>query len=97
MGEYELIGYQLVKEIPIREKPAEGETHGDILDWNFEVVAESKTVNGLVRFAKLKKIDPCGEFGYFVESKEKRRLPNYPGKYLPDSGNIFHKSLEEIL
>ena len=94
---YELTGYQLVKEIPIRDEPLPGEDYGDILDWKFEVIAQSKTINGLIRFARLKKINPCSECGYIIESTEKEWLPNYTGKYLPTSGNIYSKSLEELI
>jgi|GEM_PF-4450344 hypothetical protein len=92
---FELVGYQLVRETPIREKPLPGETYGDILDWSADIIAESKTINGLKRFARLKKIDLRGECSYYIESVEKRRLSSYPGKYFPSSGELFRQDLTE--
>jgi hypothetical protein len=45
------IRYQLIREEAIRDK------NGDAMDWECTIVAESGTVNGLVTYAKLKKLD----------------------------------------
>ena len=98
MDSYKLIGYQLVKEEPIRDAPIPGEAYGDIIDWKFTVIAESKTIDGIVRFARMKKLNEnMSDCGYIVESAEREYFPEYPGVYEQTSGNLFKKSLNELL
>ena len=92
METYKLVCYQLVREDVIRDEP-----EGDIIDWKHTVIAESQTVKGLLKFAKLKKLqtDQC-VYGFFIESYEKEYM--HYGGWLPTSGNIFpRKSLEELI
>lgn len=94
--QYEVIGYELVRSEAIRDE------HGEIQDWSFTVIATSKTVNGLLRYARLKKLDvnSC-DYGYTIESKEKEFIPacigRYSAGYLETNGNVFNKNLEELL
>lgn len=53
----QLKGYSLVREDIIRERPNDPEDQGDILDAVQTIVAESKTKQGLLRYARLKKLD----------------------------------------
>lgn len=53
-----LKGYSLVEEKPIRGKPLAGEEFGEIIDWEHNIVAEGKTKEGLLKYARLKKLDP---------------------------------------
>jgi hypothetical protein len=88
--EFKLIGYQLLENKVIRD------SDGEIEDYQQTVIAEGKTVQGLVRYARLKKLDASGDISYSVESVEQEYMPNAK-QWKKSEGNIYHKSLEELL
>lgn len=52
-----LKGYSIVREDIIRERPNDPEDKGDILDAVQTIVATGKTKEGLLKHARLKKLD----------------------------------------
>lgn len=89
---FKLIAYELIREDVIRDEP-----DGDIVDWDTTVIATSKTVKGLVQFARLKKLDinQCA-YGFYIESDEQEYVSGCG--WIPTHGNIYPRtSLEELL
>ena len=96
MEDFILVGYQLVKSTAIRDEPYRSGEYGDIIDWKYEVIAESKTLKGLLQFARMKKLETnhC-EFEYQIESVEKEYIRGYG--YKMSSGNLLDEPLENYI
>lgn len=78
-----LTGYELINEVPIRDE------HGEIADWQSTVVAEGQTVLGLLKFARMKKLDPDT---HYIEAEYKDYSDGIP---MRDSEKVGH--LNEFL
>lgn len=63
--------FQLIHEIPLRDKD------GEIYDVSSTIISESKTLRGVLSYARMKKIDPEG---HYIEKEWIEYIDGLPSK-----------------